>query len=90
MLGKVPLGGKQFAHLMHVGNKLALISITPAGAETLVEIDDPQEVQRLLALCVQNNSGSSSAEFNDVLRRLAKEPAPKGFLGDSQQEGSYA
>lgn len=81
LLGRVPLAARQFGHLLHVGNKIVLVAVTPAGIEKLVEVDDPDEVQRLVALCA-NEAGSSRVEFDDVFGRFAKESAPGGFLGN--------
>jgi hypothetical protein len=81
VLGRVPLAARQFAQLVRVGNKLVLLSVTPAGAETLTEITDPVEIDRLLGLCLERQSHSSTSEFDDVFRKLATETAPAGFLG---------
>ena len=51
VLGRAPLAGRQQAHLLRLGNKLLLVSVTPTGAETLGEVTDPDEVERLTALC---------------------------------------
>ncbi len=51
VLGRAPLAGRQQAHLLRCGNKLLLVSVTPTGAETLAEVTDPDEVERLTALC---------------------------------------
>jgi flagellar biogenesis protein FliO len=81
VLGRVPLAARQFAELIRVGNKLVLVSVTPAGAETLTEVTDPVEIDRLLGLCQQRHAHSSTAEFDQVFRQLADESTPSGFLG---------
>jgi hypothetical protein len=68
--------------LIRLGNKLVLISVTPTGAETLTEITDIDEVNRLSGLCQQGRSGSISETFRQVLSQYADEPAPGGFVGD--------
>jgi hypothetical protein len=68
--------------LIRLGNKLILLSVTPSGAETLTEITDIDEVNRLAGLCQQGRSGSISATFRQVLSQYADEPAPGGFVGD--------
>jgi len=80
MLGRVPLAARNFAHLIQVGNKLVLVAITPDGVTPITEVTDPEEVDRLLGLCLRNHKHSSTAEFHNVLQQLASEPA-KGFLG---------
>jgi flagellar biogenesis protein FliO len=82
VLGRVPLAARQFAELLHVGNKLVLVSVTSAGAETLTEITDPLEVDRLLGICKQADGRSSTAEFDEMFRQLTEEPTPSGFLGE--------
>jgi len=82
VLGKVPLVGRNFAQLIQIGNKLILVSITPDGAMTpITEVTEPAEVDRLLGLCMRNHKHSTTAEFQQVLQQLAKEPA-RGFLGN--------
>jgi hypothetical protein len=46
----------------------------------LAEVTDPIEVDRLAGLCVGGRPGGSSAEFQQVLAQLSREPA-RGFLG---------
>lgn len=56
VLGYVPLAPRQQARLVRLGNKLLLVGITASGAETLGEVSDAAEVERLLALCPSNTS----------------------------------
>lgn len=76
LLGRAPLGNRQQMHLVRVGNKLVLLSVTPGGAEPLTEITDPLEVDRLCGLCAANQPGSISATFRDVLNQLGREAPP--------------
>jgi flagellar biogenesis protein FliO len=80
VLGRIPLTPKQFAHLLQVGNKLVLVSITGDRTDTITEVTDPVEVDRLLTMCMKGGKQSSSAEFQRVLQQLSREPA-QGFLG---------
>jgi flagellar biogenesis protein FliO len=80
VLGRVPLTPKQFAHLIQVGNKLVLVSINGDRTDTITEITDPAEVERLLVMCLKGSRQSSSADFQKLLAQMAKEPA-RGFLG---------
>lgn len=73
VLGRTQLAGKQFAHLVRCGNKLLLVNITPGGAETLTEITEPLEVDRLLGICAQQNPNSATAAFRDVFQQFGKE-----------------
>jgi flagellar biogenesis protein FliO len=80
VLGKAPLAGGSVAHLLRLGNKLVLVSAAEGGVQTLSEVTDPLEVDRLSSLCLGKQPQSSTAEFQQVLAQLAKEPA-RGFLG---------
>jgi flagellar biogenesis protein FliO len=86
LLGRLPLAGRQQMHLVRVGGKLLLLSVTPAGAETLTEITDPQEVDRLSSLCQTNHPGSITETFRQVLSQFEREPAPAGFVGAASQD----
>jgi flagellar biogenesis protein FliO len=81
VLGRVPLAARQYAELLRVGNKLVLVSLTPHGAETLTEVTEPVEVDRLLGLCKQDDRHSTTKAFEHVFRQLSNEPARGGFLG---------
>lgn len=83
VLGRMPLTGKQFAHLIKLGDKLVLVSITPTGVDTLTEVTDPDQVTRLIAICSCNAPHSLKRDFDQILQQLATEPARPGFLGES-------
>jgi flagellar biogenesis protein FliO len=51
VLGRTTLLGRQQVHLVRCGNKIVLLSVTPGGVETLTEIADPAEVDRLHSIC---------------------------------------
>lgn len=87
VLGRVTLTPKQFAHLIQVGNKLVLVSITGDRTDTITEITEPTEVERLLTMCLKGTRQSSSADFQKMLAQMAKEPA-RGFLG--RESGAYS
>jgi flagellar biogenesis protein FliO len=74
-LGHAPLTARQQVHLLRCGNKLLLVSVTPGGAETLTEITDQEEVQRLASLCRQRQPGSSTAAFRQVIQQYVAEDA---------------
>jgi flagellar biogenesis protein FliO len=80
MLGRAPLTAQSFAHLVRIGNKLVLVAVSADGAQPLTEVTDPLEVDRLTGLCASGSGYGPSAEFQQVLAQLAKEPA-RGFLG---------
>lgn len=74
-LGRAPLLGRQQMQLIRIGNKLILLSVTSTGADTLTEITDPEEVDRLAGLCRQAQAGSISETFRQVLAHASSEPA---------------
>jgi flagellar biogenesis protein FliO len=86
VLGRAPLAGRQNVHLVRCGNKLLLVSITPAGTETLTEITDLQEVDRLAGLCRQAGPQSSTAAFRHIFEQLAPKRPSRGTLS----HGEYA
>lgn len=79
VLGKSQLSGKQQLELVRVGQKLLLLCVTPHGADTLTEITDPAEVERLLAIIRQDSPGSMSASFQEILTQMGRQPT-RGFL----------
>ncbi len=81
VLGRVSLTSKQVAQLIKVGNKLVLVALTPGGAETLTEVTDPIEVDRLMGLCQQRDPQSATQAFEQVFQSFSRESAPAGFLG---------
>lgn len=80
ILGRAPLPGRQQVYLIRCGGKVLLVSVTTGGAETLTEITDPREVERLAALCHQGKPDSASATFRHVLNELGAQPHAPGFV----------
>jgi flagellar biogenesis protein FliO len=70
VLGRAALTNRQQVYLLRCGNKLLLVSVTAAGAETLTEIADPAEVDRLAGLCRQTRSNGAAAAFRQAFRRV--------------------
>jgi len=73
VLGRAPLAGRQFAYLVRCGNKLLLVHLTPGGAETLTEITEPAEVDRLAGLCRQAHPQSATASFRQVFQQFSRD-----------------
>ncbi len=71
-LGRVPLNGRQEMHLVRVGNKLLLLSVTATAAETLTEITDPDEIERLAGICRHGQSDGISGSLREMLAHLGK------------------
>jgi hypothetical protein len=54
--------------LLRLGNKLVLIAVSPTGVDTLAEITDPVEVDRLTGYCYQGHPNSSTVAFHKVFK----------------------
>lgn len=80
VLGRTNLPGRQHLQLIRCGSKLLLVSVTAGGAETLTEICDPAEVERLAGLCRRGRADSSTASFRQVLDDWGRQPHAGGFL----------
>ena len=73
VLGVTTLAARQTAQLIRVGNKLLFVSFAPGGAETLTEITDPLEVDRLAGLCHAQQAQSTSASFRSLIEQFSRE-----------------
>jgi len=80
VLGRSTLATRNQMHLIRVGNKLLLVSVTPTGAETLTEITDPLEVDRLGSICSQQESGGVAESFRGVLNQINREAETGGQI----------
>lgn len=70
ILGRIPFPGRQHGHLIRVGNKITLVSFSNLGAEPLVEITDPLEVDRLAGLCRRQDPQSSTNSFRSIVEQF--------------------
>lgn len=80
VMGRTPMAPRQQMYVVRFGSKLLLISHQPGQTQTLGEISDADEVQRLAGLCEANHPGSISNSFRDVLKQVAMgktEPEPR-------------
>ena len=85
VLGRTQLANRQHVHLVRFGNKLLLISVSDAGAETLAEVTDPADVDRLTGLCGQSKPNSITSSFDKVLHDSDRGRVPISFLGNQGQ-----
>lgn len=88
VLGRSTLTKGQNLQLVRIGGKLVLLCVTAHGSETLTEITDADEVERLSTLCRESGPKSVSAAFRDVLAQIGNEPAPGGFVGPTHAGGN--
>ncbi len=75
------MSGRQQLHLLRLGNKLVLVSISQTGVETLSEVTDPLEVDRLTGLCYQTHPQGATANFRHVLQSFE---APRTGYGSTR------
>jgi flagellar biogenesis protein FliO len=80
-LGRAVLTQKIQLHLLRLGNRLLLVSITPDGVSPITEITDPDEVVPLLGLCRQLDSHSSTEFFRKTLSSLSTGGGEGGYFG---------
>ncbi len=73
ILGQSPLHGRQYVQLLRVGNKLLLVALSPGGVQTLTEITDVSEVERLGTLCRGSHAESVTAAFRQVLGQFGQD-----------------
>lgn len=92
VLGQATLGGKQQLHLLRCGDRLLLCCTTATGVQTLTEICEPAEVERLSALCrggekrgARTAPSKSSPEFG---AEFGQEPAQHSFVRGLYRESS--
>ncbi len=90
VLGRTPLAGRQQMHLVRCGSKLLLVAATPDSAETLTEIDDPDEATRLAGLCRQVHPHSASTTFRQVFDQLSGGGPMLGFFARRRAKDAFA
>jgi flagellar biogenesis protein FliO len=88
LLGRSPLAGRQQMHVIRFGNRLLLVAISPDGAETLAEISDPPEVERLAGLCQQTHPASATQAFRQIFGQLGELRRPSRLDESVSIEGS--
>lgn len=61
VLGRAPLAYRQQACLVRCGEKVLLLGVSASTVNTLAEINDPAEVERLVQTCRGGRSGVAAA-----------------------------
>jgi flagellar biogenesis protein FliO len=87
VLGRMPLAGKQQLQMLRCGNKLLLVYIAPSGVQTLTEITDTAEVDRLAALCQGRTRGGAS--FSQVYEQFDESPRDVDYPLQPTGESDY-
>ena len=65
-LGRAPLAGRQEMQLLRLGHKVLLLAVTPTSAQTLTEITDPDEVDRLSGICLNHSPSRVAHSFRSI------------------------
>lgn len=76
VLGRAPIAGRQNVHLVRCGNKIVLLNVSATSVETLTEISDPDEVERLYELC--RHSAAPASAWQGLLSRMAQGAGAQG------------
>jgi flagellar biogenesis protein FliO len=84
-LGRAPLAGRQQMHVLRFGNKLLLVCASSTGVDTLAEITDPLEIDRLAGLCAQTASSSATKAFKQIFGQLADEKSLDTSAGGNRK-----
>lgn len=66
VLGQAPLSPRHRLCLIRVGRKVVLVAMTTEGIDTLTEVDDPVEVDRLVGLVASQRSDGSTQMFKNL------------------------
>jgi flagellar biogenesis protein FliO len=90
ILGRASLPGRHQMHLVRCGHKLLLVAVSTAGADTLTEITDPLEVDRLCGLCREHHPHSATATFRGILQQLGRDSSeePRRLAGKTKTRWS--
>lgn len=70
VLGKTTLGPRQELQLIRLGGKLVLLGASGTQTQSLAEITDSDEVERITTTCRQQPGVSVTASFREALTRL--------------------
>jgi flagellar biogenesis protein FliO len=87
-LGTIPFVSRQALHVVRFGSKILLVNVTVGGSETLAEIDDPREAERILALCRRHRPDSLGRTFREVLG--SPRPASGAASNDRSRGAAHA
>lgn len=86
VLGRAPLIGREHVYLIRCGNKMLLVSVAAGKAETLTEITDPSEVDRLAGICQQLHPHSVTTSFRQVFQQFGQPQHARDFLARRQAD----
>jgi flagellar biogenesis protein FliO len=79
VIGETTIGPKQKLMVVRCGVQALVVGVSPAGIQSVAQIDDPDEAGQFIAQC---RGLGSTAEFNKTLREMEKEPVQRGFVAN--------
>ena len=88
VLGRAPLAGRQWMQLVQVGNKLVMLSVNANQVDTITEITDSDEVERLVALCHKEQPNHLRQTFQEVLDQYSGNQATQDPLSPFHDQES--
>ncbi len=88
LLGHRALPKGEQMHLIRVGTKLLLVCVAHNRVETLTEIADRDEADRLAGLCRQGHPQSATAAFRNVMEQMGRDREGDRFFGADHIRGS--
>jgi flagellar biogenesis protein FliO len=71
VMGRTSMAPRQQIYVVRFGNKMLLVSHQPGQTQTLGEITEPTEVERLAGLCEASQPNSVTHSFREVLSQVA-------------------
>lgn len=90
VLGRAPLIGRHQVHLVRCGNKILLLNVSAASVETLTEITDPIEIDRLAGICEQATAHKGPASFRQVFGQFGRPRGLEYLPGHEADELDFA
>jgi len=95
VLGRAPLAGRRYVHVVRFGNKLLLLCASTNGFDKLAEITEQEEVQRIVGLCDRPQSRASTPAAGRIFGQIFTggsqgTPAPQRSLLRIQTESARA
>lgn len=89
VLGRVSLNNRHYVQLLRLGDRLLLIAVSASGSQTLAEITEPEEVERLSNAC-SNQQGRAASLRNALFAAIPSRRTPRqdhfGHFGDAGRE----
>ncbi|MBM4004082.1 MAG: FliO/MopB family protein [Planctomycetes bacterium] len=80
VFGRASITPRQSVHVVRFGSKILLLSVSPTGIQSLAEVDEPAEAERLIGLCQQAQPTSVTSSFRQILAQISNESTARGFV----------